>query len=576
MRSRIKIILFLILILGTLCLALRANAQNLPPSIGIIQEKMQDERGDFLREREIEKGPIIPEIEDQRPTQVILPEEVEGTVYIEKFVLRGVTEFEPEAFTNFLYGYKDRELGIKELNEIADSIQSFYRKKGYITTIVYIPVQNIKDNTVEIRVIEGHVGQIRLEGAKYTDSEYLRDRLSIRAGDRIAYKDLVKRVRNLNVNPDRTVKAILAPGELLDTTDIVLKVEEQNPQHLFMEYNNFGTRYTGKHRYTLGYVNNNVSGTDDMFSLRLERSDMKLYGASIDYNFLLSPAGTRFGAYGSYVYTDIGKEFDILDANGRSITGGFYINHPFTSGLDNFQGNFNVGFGIKRNKNYILGTVSSNDKLSIAKMGLSMDYYDDWGRTFSSIEAEGGIPYFAGALGRNDPQASRFDAGGNFAKVKANISRRQNLPWSSFVLLSARGQYSPDRLVSSEQFYIGGADTVRGYPELEYMGDYGYILSSELRTPAFIFPEGFKLAGSNKPLRDAVQFVYFWDYGHAFLRNPLVGEKEKATLMSVGAGLRLNLWDDFYIRADWGVPLHSEPSDGADNKIHIWAHLDLI
>ena len=572
----IKRLLFLISILGIFSLGMASYAQTTPPPVGIIQEKIERERGDFMRERMIEEEPAPVVIEDERPEIIVTEEEISGKVYVERFVLRGVTEFEPETFVPFLSDYRNSELGIKEFNDIANAIQNFYRKNGYITTIVYIPVQRIADNTVEIRVIEGQVGQIKVEGAKYSDEEYLRERFQIREGDRIAYRDLVKRIRGLNAQPDRTVKAIMLPGDLLETTDLVLKVDERSPHHVFIEYNNFGTRYSGKNRFTLGYTNNNLSGFDDIFSLRFERSDMELMGGSVDYNFPFTPNGTRFGGYVSYVDVNIGKEFKPLNAEGRSLHGGIYVNHPFTSNKENFQGNFNVGFDIKREKNYILNNVSSSDKLSVAKVGLSLDWYDSMGRTFISQEIHGGIPYLAGALGRKDPAASRIDAGGDFIKGNVTLARRQNLPWSSFLLLTAKGQYTSDKLVSGEQFYIGGADTVRGYPELEYMGDYGYVANFELRTPAFIFPESFKITNERKPLRDALQFVYFCDYGQAWLREPLVGERETKSLWGAGVGLRLNLWDNFYIRADWARPIQPEPSDGADNKIHLWAHLDLI
>jgi hemolysin activation/secretion protein len=164
------------------------------------------------------------------------------------------------------------------------------------------------------------------------------------------------------------------------------------------------------------------------------------------------------------------REFEILDAHGWAWVGGAYVNHPF---IDEEHIRANAGFGldIKHNKNYLLGTQTSSDNMSIAKLNFSLGGEDLFGATSFNHEIDFGIPEFAGALGRHDPEASRLGAGGDPIKYILNLGRRINLPLSSFLLINARGQYTADKLVAGEQFYIGGADTVRGYPELEYMGE---------------------------------------------------------------------------------------------------------
>lgn len=534
---------------------------------GIIQEKILEENKETPVRPE-EKKALPKNIVDKRPALLQKLEGPGGKVLIKKFVLNGVTHFKAEDFKTYLTAYRDRELSVEDLNQIAADIQQFYRQRGYITTFAYIPVQDIKDNTVEIRVVEGYIGEISVEGGKYFDKEYVRKKFKVREGDTILYKDLIKNVRRLNENPDRNVKAVLTKGEKTETTDIALDMTDRRPRHMFMEYDNRGTKYTGKSKFSLGYADNNLFGFDDILSLRFLKSNEKLIGGSFDYNMPIDALDMRAGTYFSHVQEVLGKEFRVLDATGSATTWGFYVTQRFLD-EEHLRGGLGAGLDIKRNSNFILGSQTSSDNLSVLKLNCNLDGDDRWGRTYVGQELDFGIPDFAGSLGTNDPKSSRLGAGGDFVKYILRLKRQINLPFSSFLLLSETTQFSPDKLLAGEQFYIGGMDTVRGYPELEFMGDYGYNVNVELRTPVFFLPKRLSLY-------DKVQLVYFVDFGQGFLRDALVGEKKSESLLGAGIGLRLSLWKNFYLRLDWGFPIDPETSDGSSSTVYVLGHLDLF
>lgn len=546
-----------------------AYAQSQTPSsakAGIIESKILDEKEKNIAEFE-EKTKVKPaiDIEDQRQN---LETTAGKKVHIEKFVLNGITKFKPEDFVSFLSQYKNTNLGLSEFNEIALYIQQYYRSKGYITTFVYVPDQKINEATVEIRVIEGYLGDIQVEDEKYSDKEFIREKFAAQEGETLLYQDLMQGLKRVNANPDRTVKAVLVKGDKPETTDIILKVNDRFPRHMYLEYDNRGTKYTGKSRIGLGYIDNNVFGSDEMLSLKLLKSNERLTGGSMDYNIPVSLNNARLGGYFSYVQTEIVKEFKELNAEGKALSAGVYLSNPIIN-KEHTRGILTWGFDVKDSRNYILNTQTSDDDLSIFKVTFSLDTDDINGGTFFSNEVDYGIPEFAGSLGRNDPEASRLGSGGEFTKYIMQLKRQQNLPFSSYLLLSGRSQYSPDKLVSGEQFYIGGMDTVRGYSELAFMGDYGYNLNLELRTPLFILPKRI-------PWQKKIQMVYFWDFGQGYLRDPLVGEKKSESLMSSGAGLRFNFWKNFYLRMDLGFPIDPTPEDKSKYELHIWGHLDLF
>jgi hemolysin activation/secretion protein len=136
---------------------------------------------------------------------------------------------------------------------------------------------------------------------------------------------------------------------------------------------------------------------------------------------------------------------------------------------------------------------------------------------------------------------------------------------------NARFQVTSDPLVTPEQLVIGGADSVRGFPENEYLADYGWVVNNEIRSPAFLIPSILKVPFDKKGTRliDAIQFVYFIDAGQGELHNARTGETKKKYLVGAGFGLRFDLYEHLRGRVDFGFPTGSEkPSDGAPFRVH--------
>ena len=102
-------------------------------------------------------------------------------------------------------------------------------------------------------------------------------------------------------------------------------------------------------------------------------------------------------------------------------------------------------------------------------------------------------------------------------------------------------QYTPDALVSGEQFGIAGATAVRGFLEREFTRDSGYFANLELYSPNLS-----KLLTGEGSLRALV----FYDAAKAG-NNPLSGEaKQQVTISSTGAGLRWSIQRNFNMRLD--------------------------
>jgi hemolysin activation/secretion protein len=104
-------------------------------------------------------------------------------------------------------------------------------------------------------------------------------------------------------------------------------------------------------------------------------------------------------------------------------------------------------------------------------------------------------------------------------------------------------------LVPSEQFSLGGVDTVRGYRPNTLLSDGGWLASTELQIPVMRFPKS----------KGLVQIAPFLDMGGGWNQG---GDAPKTSqLMSTGLGIIWKQGNRFTARLDWGFPLRAVDKD---------------
>lgn len=237
--------------------------------------------------------------------------------------------------------------------------------------------------------------------------------------------------------------------------------------------------------------------------------------------------GFRTGAYyGSGNYA-VGKDLEVLNIKGTSTNYGIYASYPFIKEVDrSFTGK--LGFDVVNTKNIMLGKTTSKDKVRTLSLDADYELLTAYGKNFLNFTVTQGLGNILGGMSNNDPYASRVGVKSDFTKFGFSLMRLQKISAPIFLLLKVSGQYSPNNLISYEQFYIGG--------------DSGYAATAELRIAPL----------ANKKL---LQLAFFIDDGSIHVNNAVVGQKSNRSLTGIGTGVRLNLPYKFNIRADVGFPI---------------------
>jgi len=208
--------------------------------------------------------------------------------------------------------------------------------------------------------------------------------------------------------------------------------------------------------------------------------------------------------------------------------------------------------------------------MRVFKTGPVLNFQDPWGRNFVSAYFHRGIPDFLGGSDENDLNASRVNSGGDFHYYTGNFTRIHPLPYDSLVVARLNGQWTPDTLTSTEVFRAGGATSVRGYPESDSVGDYGYNFSSELHIRVPFLPDSWEVPFTKKRWSDAIRLVGFVDGAKVYQRERVRQTSVKQRyLLGLGFGIRVDLENTLALQMDLGYPAGDISTDKNNKQLHI-------
>jgi len=552
----------LITLIACLILGHQAYAQNVPPGDEAGADATRFQREVKLKQKALEKKkPEPPKIEIEEPEK---KSETKGLSFIlTDLTITGTTAFKPKDFKPLYESYIGKKISFADLNAIAAAIKAKYKEKGYLTTTTYIPQQDIVDGKAEIKIAEGTMGNLSVEGNKWFSSSLIKRFIHLKKNEILNIFGLQKDLLRLNQNSDLEIKTILSPGAEPGTSDITLQIKDKFPYHLGLSVDNQGTRLVGYYRPAVSVRSTNLTGNNDSLFVNTMLS-AGAFGESVLYSLPVTTKGTKIGLNFTYFYTKLGKEFREYDIEGYTQLYTPYISQELYLSED-FQASVNVGLDIKSIKKYMDKTLTSNDQLRLPYFGFDfskLDSFGGGGQTTFNPKFVFGTANFLGASTRDNSKASKSGTGGYFFKYKQYLNRIQKMPFDSYVLMQSQFQIADRTLPSSEQFQLGGSNSVRGYPEGDYLSDIGFSFSFDWVLPMPFLPKEYKLPYSDTPLRDQIHPVLFMDVGAGRLMKTLPGERKSKVLMGIGGGFRINLYDSVSVKVEWAGHVADQPTPG--------------
>ena len=461
----------------------------------------------------------------------------------------GNTKLSSEQLSAIAAPYIGKEISLAQVYELASKVTAAYRAEGYILARAIVPTQTIEDGVLHIKIVEGFIDKVTIEGDAGGAKRLLEEH-----GRRIAaIHPLTAKVleRELLLAQDISgldLRSVLTPSKTTPgAADLTLLVKT-DPFSGYVGADNLGSKYLGPYEVTGAVFGNDILGLAGQLGVTAVVTPGRLemgYGA-LTYDVPLTASGLRSYTLLSYTRTEPGYTLSSLETRGKALTFQTQLSYPVVRSRD-----FNLVAG---------GVFTSRDSKS--EDSLVKPLYNDHIRSLglkvqgNALDTMGGYSTFQatftrglhifGATTSSDLNKSRSNADGEFNRLNIDVSHIQPVIPDVSVLVGAAAQTSFGRsLLSSEQFGLGGTYYGRGYDSSELTGDRGLAGKAELRWDAI----------GNVGFVKNVQFYGFYEGGTVWLEHPLPGEQERASLTSTGLGARVSAFNSAQLSLEVAKPL---------------------
>jgi hemolysin activation/secretion protein len=468
---------------------------------------------------------------------------------------------------------KDRPIEGGILEAIKQVLENFFRMSEYPAATAIVPTQNIDQGDVRVVITLGSqaktlaatewkIRKINIQGTRWFSESLLRDKLRIEQGGMIRYSDLDSAIGWTNNNPFRRVKVQLDPvPNTSGEADLTVAVQDVFPLRLTASYSNSGNEAVGKNQYVAAVSYGNLWGLDHQVSYQYITTDRPKFfqGHGFDYRVPL-PWRHYVQLSASYVLAKPDLFAGFFQQKGETITTDLRYTVPLRSGespieayaaLSFKESNNNIAYGGTQ----VLGTKTDIFQLTTGASLIRRDKRGIWAFGASITASPGKINSRntdeAFDAGHFDPSkdSARFGSNASYLYGSLSVQRLLSIMPGWDVSSRAVFQAAQTNLLPSEELSIGGAASVRGFPENVYQGDHGYLVSTDLLGPSWKqnLPYISKTRG---PLE--TRPLVFFDMGNTGVHEKFATDPKHVPLASAGVGLRMSLATNFSLSADYG------------------------
>ncbi|MEH2200035.1 ShlB/FhaC/HecB family hemolysin secretion/activation protein [Nostoc sp.] len=514
--------------------------------------------GDPNRQRFPQSAPAPEPLppETQKPVQPIPTPEpssvpVVESIQVKKIEVTGSTILKSEQLNAITRPVEGRSVSLEELRKVADDITQIYLERGYITSRAILVDQAITGGVVQIRVIEGGLEKIEIQGTKRLNPDYVRSRVSLGASKPLSTANLEDQLRLLRSDPLLSnVEASLRTGSGVGQSILVVRVTEADAFDGTVSIDNYSPPSVGSERLGVTGSYRNLTGMGDELAAAYYRtteggSNIYDFSYRLPLNAMNGTLQLRTTISNNEVIQEPFKSFDIRGESQlyevsyrqplvRSPREEFALSFGFTvqnGQTFTFAGATPFGFGPDKD---------GNSRTRVIKFGqdyVLRDVTGAWAlRSLFSL----GLGTFDATI-NPDPVPD-----GRFFSWLAQVQRVQRLNDINLLIAQAEVQLTPNGLLPSQQFVIGGGQSLRGYRQNARAGDNGVRFSLENRLTLEKDESGNSM----------LQIAPFFDAGVVWNVNNNPNQLQTQTFLAgVGLGILWQPIPSLNMRLDYGLPL---------------------
>jgi hemolysin activation/secretion protein len=404
---------------------------------------------------------------------------------IKRIEVMGSTVFDTAKLEPIIKPLEGKSVTEEQLTAAANAITQLYISNGYVTSQALYTPQSVVDGVAKIQVLEGKIEKIEILGVSAVNPDYVRSRTELGVGVPLNTNNLEDQLRLLRADPNFTsVNASLKAGSKNGLSVLTITVVEANQLAGSVSFDNFSAPAVGSERMGAGLSYRNLLGWGDVFSANYYRtttggSNQYDLGFSIPVNPMNGTVSLRF-APSNYRITQ--SPFDAFNIRGNSEVYAATYRQPLVRNpREEFA--LSLGYEYQRGQTFLFNDLAVPFGVGPEADGTSRTSVFKFGQDYTSRDTEGtwslrsqfslGTGLF-GATYVTTPSAA-------FLSWLGQIQRVQVLGSDTILITSLDTQLSADPLLPSQQFVIGGGQSLRGFRQNARSGDNGIRLSVESR-----------------------------------------------------------------------------------------------
>ena len=436
---------------------------------------------------------------------------------------------------------------------VAEALTQLYISKGYVTSLVTFDPQDpnsIINGIAQIKAIEGQIERIDILGLSRTNPDYVRSRVDLGISKPFNANLVEDQLRLLRTDPIfRNVTSSLKPSTSEGKSLLIVQLEEANQFSGSISFDNYSPVSVGSERIGAALNYRNFTGFGDLLTASYYRSTTggsNLY--DLGYSIPVNPTnGTVAIRYSPNNYRITDPAFSDLNIRGSNSTYDIVYRQPLIrTPREEFA--LSLGFNHQTGQTFLFENLAVPFGIGPDANGVSTTSVFRFGQDYTLRDTDGawsmrsqfnlGTGLF-GATFVTTPNAGFFSWLGQ-------LQRAQVLGSDTILITSLDSQLSANPLLPSQQFIIGGGQSLRGFRQNALSGDNGIRLSLETRLTAM------RDQNTKRSLLQIAPFIDFgaiWNHGN----NPTPSASQNF-LAAGGLGVIFEPIERLILRLDAAVP----------------------
>lgn len=181
--------------------------------------------------------------------------------YVQEIVLKNVPE-ELDFLNELLSPYENRNLNLSDIEELVQRLNKKLQDKGYVTSQVVIPEQNLSKKKLILYCISGKLRHVVY--AKGSENIPWKNAFPIREGELLNLRMLEEGLENIKRVPSLDVSMKILPTNEPGFSDLELTIHSQKQVHGSLSFDDSGMKETGKDQFTTSLGFDRVFNANDV------------------------------------------------------------------------------------------------------------------------------------------------------------------------------------------------------------------------------------------------------------------------------------------------------------------------